>query len=108
VNLQAGVFEVGDFLIQKANQRSHQPAFSLPFFSEEQDVMPCEKREADFRKNGAVVSNNTGEKRLVCFDCFEEVRSDFVFHTAGSPTGIAKLLKSAWSICHGMILPLAC
>ncbi len=55
-NLQ--IVEVWDHVVQKGYQEPHQAALGLPLFAEKEQVVLCQQRDVDLRKNRLVVADD--------------------------------------------------
>jgi len=57
-----GNVEVGDFGVKEADERPHQPALALAFFSEEEHIVTGNQGQGDFRDDGILIPDDTGEQ----------------------------------------------
>ena len=73
------VIEVGNRLVEKADERAHETAFRLAFFAEEEHVVAGDQGEVDFGNDRVVVADDAGEEFLAGLEHAEEIVADFLF-----------------------------
>src|SRR5207245_6832544 len=52
---------VGNLFVQKTDQATHQAALGLPFFAEEEQIVPGNQSEIDLRDDRVFVADDSGE-----------------------------------------------
>src|SRR5262249_30408130 len=79
MNRGARNVEIWYLLIQKANQRPHQPTLGLSLLAEKEHVVPGDQGQIDLRNHGAVIADDSGEQLVATGKHGEEVVADLMF-----------------------------
>ena len=74
----AGDVEIGNLVVEEADERAHQPALGLALFAEKEHVVPGEQGEVDFGDDGVLVADDAGEERPRRSGVAQEVVADLV------------------------------
>ena len=62
VDRRAGNVEIGNRLVEEADERAHQPALGLALFAEEEQVVAGDQGEVDLGDDGVVVADDAGKE----------------------------------------------
>ena len=84
-----GIREIGNFLVEKPHQGTHQPTLGLTFLTQEQHVVASEQRQVDLGDDGVVVADDAGKQLLSRLEFSQEITLDFLFDGARRPAAAA-------------------
>ena len=56
------MIDIGNLLVEEADERAHEPAFRLAFLAEKENVMAGKKGKVDFGKDRIFVAEDAGER----------------------------------------------
>ena len=93
--------EVGDLVVEEADQRAHQPALGLALFAEEEQVVPGEQGEVDLGNDGVFVADDAGEEFFAGLQHAEEVVADLLLDGLGHPAAGAEFSQGARAAGNG-------
>src|SRR5579872_1271393 len=88
---------VGNRVVEEANERAHEPALGLALFAEEKQVVAGDEREIDFGNDGVIVADDAGEEVFAGLEHTEEIVTDFLLDGFGNPAAGTQLGKGRGS-----------
>ena len=74
--------------IEKPDHRSHQAAFGLSFFAEEQHVVRRQQGNVYFRDDCMIITDDAWIKFFTCGQHADEIVMNFLFNRFALPTGV--------------------
>ena len=80
-----GIVDVGDVLVEEADQAAHQPALGLALFAQEEQVVAGDQGEVDLGNDRVVVADDAGEQLLALAEHAQEVVADLLLDGLGNP-----------------------
>ena len=83
--------EIGNLVVEEANQRAHQPALGLALLAEEEHVVAGEEGDVDLGNDGVVVADDAGEQFFAGRQQAKEVVADLLLDRLGCPAAVAQL-----------------
>jgi hypothetical protein len=86
-----------DGIVEKADQRAHQPALGLPFFTEKEQVVPGEDGEVDFGKDRILIADDAGEEILAGLQHSQEIITNLLLDGFRYPSARPQLLERGGS-----------
>ena len=93
VDRQRRVVDVGNLVVEEADQRAHQPALGLALFAEEEQVVAGDQGEVDLGDDRVVVADDAGEQLVAALQHAQKVVANLLLDRFGNPAAVAQFFQ---------------
>ena len=80
-----GMRDVWDLVVEKSNERPHQPAFALSLLAEKEHVVTGNERDVDLGYDGVLVADDAGKQFFAVRQHPQKVVAKFLLDGFGNP-----------------------